>query len=83
MNGFEESFEVVSISQKHLSITFMEVFDESIHSPKNCDLCVGFRTNNVSEEVYRKYTKLKDLAKAHKSYDKENEKYVFIVNLQN
>lgn len=56
----------------------------SLFRPKKdeCDICVSYRTGNISEEVYNLHQGKKKEARAEKELDKDTEQYVFTMDLQ-
>lgn len=67
---------------------FLNVFEEqnlSLFKPKKdeCDICVGHRTGNVSEEFYSRHIDKKKEARDEKEKDKSSDKsLVFTMDLQ-
>lgn len=66
---------------------FEDVFNElniGIFMPKKdqCDICIGFNTQNVSQEQYDLHKKRKNEARQQKEQDKLTEKFVFTMDLQ-
>ncbi|KAK9744311.1 hypothetical protein QE152_g7933 [Popillia japonica] len=67
---------------------FYATFDNlnlSLFPPKKdeCDHCVGFRSNNVTQEEYTRHQTLKEVARAEKSKDKVTDNVkVFTIDLQ-
>nr|CAH7752722.1 unnamed protein product [Callosobruchus chinensis] len=66
---------------------FKYIFEESnlsLFSPKKdeCDICVGHRTQNVSEEIYQEHIAKKDQARNEKEKDKGSLNKVFTMDLQ-
>ncbi|VEN62189.1 unnamed protein product [Callosobruchus maculatus] len=56
----------------------------SLFTPKKdqCDICLGFKYNHISEDKYRVHLEKKNLAREEKSRDKEKEKWIFTMDLQ-
>ncbi|XP_031331486.1 uncharacterized protein LOC116162089 [Photinus pyralis] len=75
-------------NERPLSLaTFFHTFDRknlSLFRPKKdeCDTCVAYKTGNLTEEDYAIHTAKKEEARAEKEADKNNEKYVFTMDLQ-
>lgn len=73
---------------KPLSIaTFSVTFSKknlSLFRPKkdDCEVCVGYRTKNLSEDYYNVHIEKKNEARLEKTNDKENENNVFTMDLQ-
>nr|CAH7716532.1 unnamed protein product [Callosobruchus chinensis] len=66
---------------------FKYIFEESnlsLFSPKKdeCDICVGHRTQNVSEEIYQEHIAKKDQARNEKEKDKGSLNKAFTMDLQ-
>lgn len=66
---------------------FKYIFEElnlSLFSPKKdeWDICVAYRTPNVSEEIYQQHRPKKDEARNEKEKDKESLNQVFTMDLQ-
>lgn len=66
---------------------FKYIFEESnlsLFSPKKdeCDICVGHRTQNISEVIYQEHRAKKDEARNEKEKDKESLNKVFTMDLQ-
>lgn len=67
---------------------FLNVFEEnnlSIFKSKKdeCDICVGHRTGNISEDIYAAHRQKKDEARSEKEEDKKSDKkLVFTMDLQ-
>lgn len=66
---------------------FKYVFEEmnlSLFSPKKdqCDVCVGYETKNISEEIYQQHVLKKEEARNEKQKDKESADKVFTMDLQ-
>lgn len=66
---------------------FKYIFEESNLSlfctkKDECDICVGYRTQNVSELIYQEHRKKKDEARSEKEKDKESLNQVFTMDLQ-
>lgn len=67
---------------------FKYLFEEmslSLFSPKKdeCDICVGYRTKNIGEEIYQEHVLKKDEARDEKQKDKESlDNIVFTMDLQ-
>lgn len=56
--------------------TFIDIFEEknlSLFQPKKdqCDICCGYKTNNISDEDYNKHIQDKDRSRHKKNMDKE------------
>lgn len=69
------------------STVFANVFSKknlSLFRPKKdeCDICVAYRTGNISQEMYNLHQEKKNEARAEKEADKENEEHVFTMDLQ-
>nr|CAI5841243.1 unnamed protein product [Callosobruchus analis] len=73
-----------SVSNAKFYTTFNDL-NLSLFRPKKdeCEVCVGYRTKNISEEVYQLHQKLKDEARMQKSIDKSScNTSVFTIDLQ-
>lgn len=67
--------------------TFHEVFDElnlALYSPKKdeCDVCVGYKTKNIEEQIYIDHIEKKNEARNEKEADKLSNHKVFTMDLQ-
>lgn len=63
----------------------MQKMNLSVFRPKNdeCDVCVGHRTKNVTDEIYNQHQILKEEARSEKEKDKLSEDAItFTVDLQ-
>nr|CAI5841363.1 unnamed protein product [Callosobruchus analis] len=73
-----------SVSNAKFYTTFNDL-NLSLFRPKKdeCEVCVGYRTKNIPEEVYQLHQKLKDEARMQKSIDKSScNTSVFTIDLQ-
>lgn len=69
--------------------TFCSVFNEmglSLYRPKKdqCEVCMGYKTKNITDEIYQEHLVLKEEARSEKSKDKlsENDNIVLTMDLQ-
>lgn len=74
---------IAALSSASFSNAFSDI-NYSLFKPKKdqCDVCLGFKTGNVDEHFYKEHLKKKDAARDEKSKDKDNEKWVFTMDLQ-